>query len=223
MTPLLDIEHLGFSYAPEAPPLFEDLSLSVSRGDFILVRGASGCGKSTLLRLICRLVPRRSGRILFKGIAVENIPPAELRRTVIYVAQVPVMSAGSVKHNLLFPFSFAVNKGKEAPSDEQLSSMLERFYLQDIDLLREAGTLSVGQQQRLALMRAILLEPEILLLDEPTSSLDSESAAMVFRIVERLNSEQDRTIVTVTHSDYVPSGRVKPRSFRLENAQLRPA
>ena len=223
MTPLLDIEHLGFSYAPEAPPLFEDLSLSVSRGDFVLVRGASGCGKSTLLRLICRLVPRGSGHILFKGVAVEDILPAELRRAVIYVAQIPVMSVGSVKHNLLFPFSFAANKGKETPSDEELSSMLERFYLQDIDLLREAGTLSVGQQQRLALMRAILLEPEILLLDEPTSSLDSESAALVFRIVERLNSEHDRTIVTVTHSDYAPSGVAKPRSFRLENAKLRPA
>ena len=223
MTPLLDIEHLGFSYAPEVSSLFENLNLSVSRRDFVLVRGASGCGKSTLLRLICRLVPCESGRILFKGVAVENIPPAELRRAIVYVAQIPVMSAGSVKHNLLFPFSFAVNKGKKTPSDDELTSMLERFYLQDIDLFREAGTLSVGQQQRLALMRAILLEPEILLLDEPTSSLDSESAAMVFRIVERLNSEQNRTILTVTHSDYAPSGVVKPRFFRLANAQLKPA
>lgn len=218
--PLLQIEHLGFSHAPGMSPLFEDVDLSVEKGDFILIRGASGTGKSTLLRLVCRLASYTSGRIFFKGEPLEKIAPVELRSMVTYVAQIPSMASGSVRHNLLFPFSFAVNRARKEPSERDLSEMLEMFFLKDVGLEREASTLSIGQQQRLALMRAILLEPEMLLLDEPTSALDAESASMVLRIVERLNREQHRTVVMVTHSAYLPEGE-RSRTYLLENAKLR--
>jgi putative ABC transport system ATP-binding protein len=90
------------------------------------------------------------------------------------------------------------------PDDATLERMLDAFYLQGVRLDQSASKLSVGQKQRLSIMRAILNEPDALLLDEPTSALDAESAAMVFSIVERLNTEEGKTVLIVTHSDYHP-------------------
>ena len=216
---LLEIETLGFSYENAAMPVFSELNLRVDEGEFVLIKGASGTGKSTLLRLICRLQSYGNGRILFRGSPVESVPPAELRRSITYVAQIPSMIDASVKENLLFPFSFTSNRSREEPSEKQLAEMLEQFYLQDISLLHQARNLSVGQQQRIALMRALLLDPEILLLDEPTSALDAKSASMVFAIIEHLNATQGKTIMMVTHSSFLPK-TVLPVSYMLENRKL---
>ena len=220
MSLLLEIESLGFSYDGAVTPVFSELNLRVNEGELVLIKGASGTGKSSLLRLICRLQSYENGRILFRGSPVESMPPAELRRTITYVAQIPSMINASVKENLLFPFSFTINNWKNEPSEKKLAEMLEQFYLHDIGLLHQARNLSVGQQQRIALMRALLLDPEILLLDEPTSALDAKSASMVFAIIEHLNAEQGKTILMVTHSDFLPKS-VTPLNYMLENRKLR--
>ncbi|WP_294347341.1 ATP-binding cassette domain-containing protein [Prosthecochloris sp.] len=220
MPVLLEIESLGFSYENAYSPVFSELNLSVEQGEFVVVKGASGTGKSTLLRLVCRLQAYEEGRILFKQRRIESYKPAELRRSIIYVAQIPSMIDTNVKENLLFPFSFAVNGSKVEPRDARLTEMLEQFYLQDISLLHQARNLSVGQQQRIALMRALLLDPEILLLDEPTSALDAKSASMVFSIVEHLNVKQGKTIIMVTHSSRKPS-TISPVEYLLEDSKLR--
>ena len=220
MSSLLEIESLGFTYENAPSPVFRELDLVVAEGEFALVKGASGTGKSTLLRLICRLQAYEEGRILFKGLNVESYKPAELRRSITYVAQIPSMIDASVKENLLFPFFFAANGEMTKPSDDRLSEMLEQFYLQDISLLQQARNLSVGQQQRIALVRALLLDPEILLLDEPTSALDARSASMVFSIVEQLNTRQGKTIIMVTHSNRSLSV-LSPVEYLLEHSKLR--
>ncbi len=220
MTGILEIEALGFSYNNAAKTVFRELDLVVGTGEFVLVKGASGSGKSTLLRLICRLEASESGRILFKSRKIEEYCPSELRRSIVYVSQIPAMIEGSVEENLVFPFSFAANNGLERPSEKQLSEMLETFYLSDVSLQHQARNLSVGQQQRLALMRALLLDPEILLLDEPTSALDAESTSMVFSIVEQLNIARKKTVVMVTHGSFVPQ-HVSPVLYLLENKKLR--
>ncbi len=219
MSIVLEIESLDFSYENARLPLFSELSLVVNQGEFVLVNGASGTGKSTLLRLICRLQAHGKGRILFKGQSIASYKPSELRQSIMYVAQIPSMIDASVKENLLFPFSFAVNSGMTGPSDKKLAEMLEQFYLQDVSLLQQARNLSVGQQQRIALMRAILLDPELLLLDEPTSALDAKSASMVFAIVEHLNVRQGKAIVMVTHSAHSLNS-VSPVVYMLENGKL---
>ncbi|HWR00942.1 MAG TPA: ATP-binding cassette domain-containing protein [Chlorobaculum sp.] len=220
---LLELRDVSFAYdgGVSGRKLLEHLNLVVRKGDFIVVRGASGSGKSTILRLVCRFHSPRSGSILFRGEPVASIKPSSLRASICYVAQIPVMVDGSVADNLLLPFSFDSNHARQAPSTSQLESMLAQFYLQDIQLSQLAQKLSVGQKQRLALMRTLLIEPELLLLDEPTSALDRESAAMVFSIIERLNTQQGKTVITVTHSDYSPSVP-NPKSFMLRNHKLEP-
>lgn len=220
MAKLLELRDLSFGYDQGSPPLFEDLSLVVGTGEFLIIKGASGSGKSTLLRLICRLNTPRSGSILFKGRNTADISPSRLRSAITYVAQIPQMIDGSIRDNLLLSFTFAQSRHKPAPDDATLVRMLEAFYLHGVGLEQSASKLSVGQKQRLSIMRAILTGPDVLLLDEPTSALDAESAGMVFSIIERLNTEEGKTLIIVTHSDYSPAvPRVRKCIFRNGNLE----
>ncbi|MCF8216793.1 MAG: ATP-binding cassette domain-containing protein [Chlorobium sp.] len=220
MMPLLEIRNLSFSWPGTSVKVFDHLDLTVHAGAFILVRGGSGTGKSTLLRLICRLNQPDNGLIIFKERNIIDIPPAVLRSMVSYVAQIPQMVDATVEENLLLPFSFATNRSKTAPGKQELVRMLAEFYLEEVGLDQSALKLSTGQKQRLAIMRAILQQPDMMLLDEPTSALDPESAAMVFSIMERLNTTRNMTILSVTHSDYSPK-TLEAITCRLENKTLR--
>lgn len=215
---LLEMRDVSFTYPGTSLPVIDHLDLAVGRGEFLIVRGASGCGKSTLLRLACRLNAPDSGTILFRGTPVSEIPPALLRSRLCLVAQVPRMVDATVSENLLLPFSFAANRQKAVPPAERLESLLHSFYLQGVLLGQSALRLSTGQKQRLALMRALLQEPRLLLLDEPTSALDAESAGMVFSIIERLNAD-GMTVVLVTHSEYRPS-IPETRTMTMSNGKL---
>jgi putative ABC transport system ATP-binding protein len=219
MIPLLDIRNLSFAYEETASLIFERLDLTVAEGEFILVKGPSGSGKSTLLRLICRLNRLTAGSILFQGNDITSIAPARLRSSISYVAQIPHMIDASVEENLLLPFSFAINAEKSPPDKEELREMLKKFYLTDVSLDHSALKLSTGQKQRVAIMRALLQEPLLLLLDEPTSALDQESASMVFSMMELLSVEHGKTLMTVTHSDYKPK-TVHPLTYTLANRSL---
>jgi len=219
MNPLLEIRKLSFGYEGSQSPVFDALDLTVQAGDFILVKGASGTGKSTLLRLICRLNRPNGGTILFQGSDISSVAPAKLRSQISYVAQIPQMIDASVEENLLLPFSFAANASKSPPSRNELSAMLRKFSLGEVTPDQSALKLSVGQKQRLAIMRALLQEPLLLLLDEPTSALDRESAAMVFALMEHLNVEEGKTLITVTHTDYKPE-KVQPLNYMLDQRRL---
>ncbi|NTV91860.1 MAG: ATP-binding cassette domain-containing protein [Chlorobiaceae bacterium] len=218
MIPLLEINDLSFSWPGSSLSVFDQLRLTVQEGDFILVKGMSGSGKSTLLRLIVRLNEPQSGTILYRGISVTAIAPAQLRRSLCYVAQIPRMADGTIRENLLLPFTFAINASASLPDTNKLQRMLEAFYLGGLSLDQSALKLSTGQQQRLAFMRAMLLDPDLLLLDEPTSALDAESAEMVFSLMQRLSLE-GKTIITVTHSD-IPVENPRLLTGVLENKNL---
>ncbi|NHQ61122.1 ATP-binding cassette domain-containing protein [Chlorobium sp. BLA1] len=219
MKPLLEIRNLSFGYEGSQSPVFESLDLTVQAGDFILVKGASGSGKSTLLRLICRLNRPNGGNILFQGSDIGSVAPAKLRSIISYVAQIPQMVDASVEENLLLPFSFAANASKSPPRRDELRAMLRKFYLAEVTPDQSALKLSVGQKQRLAIMRSLLQDPLLLLLDEPTSALDRESASMVFSIMEHLNVKEGKTMITVTHTDYKPE-KVQPLNYMLDQRRL---
>jgi len=200
----LTLESVSFSY-PDGPSILHNASLTFEQGAYYLVRGPSGSGKSTLLRLLCRLEEIQSGNIHYKECDITDIPPASLRRCVAYVQQMPTLLPGTVRDNLLLPFSFQSNKEVSPPSDLELTGYLDSFLLTGITLDSEADRLSVGQSQRVCLIRSLLLRPEVILLDEPTASLDPESAEVVLGKAAEL-SKQGITVIMISHSEKTPDG-----------------
>jgi len=181
-----------------------NVRFSVSSGAFVKIVGPSGAGKSTLLRLVSRLEEPSSGVIFFAGTPVSDYPPPLLRQRIGYVQQTPVVIDGSVRQNLMLPYLFEANKNQTPPTDDQLQGWLDRLALADVDLDHNARSLSVGQKQRICIIRSLLLAPDLLLMDEPTSALDRQSR----QIVEEITESQNRlgtTILMVTHFDYVPA------------------
>ncbi|MGL1860953.1 MAG: ABC transporter ATP-binding protein [Pseudodesulfovibrio sp.] len=200
----LTLDRVTFAY-PDGPTVLENASLTFEAGSFVLVRGPSGAGKSTVLRLLCQLEEPQSGRILFCGHPVDAMVPADLRRAVSYVQQMPTLLTGTVRENLLLPFSFKANGALTPPTDEKLLSQLVSFLLQDVSLDSRGDNLSVGQSQRICLIRSLLLKPEVVLLDEPTASLDAASAKVVLDKAAELSSK-GMTVIMISHSEVTPKG-----------------
>jgi len=200
----LTLDRVTFAY-PEGPTVLDAASLTIEPDSFVLVRGPSGAGKSTFLRLLCRLEEPQTGTVSFRGHAINDMIPADLRRSVAYVQQIPTLLTGTVRDNLLLPFSFKANTVLALPTDEELNSHLSSFLLHDVSLDSRADTLSVGQSQRICLIRSLLLNPEVVLMDEPTASLDSASAKIVLDKAAEL-SRDGMTVIMISHSEETPQG-----------------
>jgi putative ABC transport system ATP-binding protein len=195
---VLEFQDVSFAYAA-SKPLFKGLSIVFETSRFYIIKGASGCGKSTFLRLINRLEEPFSGEIRFKGRPVANYDPPLLRRSILYVQQVPQVLDLSVRDNLLLPFCFQGNRNIPRPDDQRMQSLMERMLLEDVNLDESAKILSTGQQQRICLIRGLLLAPDVVLLDEPTSALDADSCLIVQEMVENLCHEHGITVLMVSH------------------------
>lgn len=216
-SPCLELEGISFAY-PDGPSLLEEASFLFDQGGYYLVRGPSGSGKSTLLRLLCRLEEPQCGRLLYHGKPLDKIDPAAYRRRVAYVQQMPTLLAGPVRDNLLLPLAFKANDDLNQPTDSELQSMLDSFLLEGVSLDSQANALSVGQSQRVCLIRSLLLGPEVLLMDEPTASLDMESARVVLDKAQELKQD-GMTVVMISHSEERPTGVT--HEIRLVDKKLR--
>jgi tungstate transport system ATP-binding protein len=171
--------------------------LDIERGEIFALVGPSGAGKSTLLRLLNFLEPPSTGQIWF--LDAEFGPgrqaPLPLRRRVTTVFQRPILLKRSVSANV----QYGLQLRGQRRSSGQVRRALEQVRLHPL-AGQQARTLSGGEAQRVALARAIVLEPEVLLLDEPTANLDPYNVALIEDIVTTLNRERGTTIVLVTHN-----------------------
>jgi putative ABC transport system ATP-binding protein len=208
--------HLHFA---DKPPLMQGLNFVLQEGDFALVHGTSGCGKSSLLRLLNRLQEPSAGTIHLDGRPADSYEVTELRRQLGFVQQTPVMVDGTVRDNLLYPFRFKTRRGQSAPNDERLRSLLDEFLLEEVALQDDATSLSVGQKQRIALIRTLIVEPQVLLCDEPTSALDPRSKEIVEDALERANGERGIGVVLVTHLDFVPK-KIDVKRYEMRDGRL---
>jgi putative ABC transport system ATP-binding protein len=157
--------------------LLSSLSLTVCAGDKIGLVGASGSGKSTLMRSIAMLDPF-SGELLHREKPITDDAIPRYRRKVVYLSQRPFFTGGTIEENLRLPFQFKSAKGSPTSPSYQpdfVASELDAFELAPEILTRSSESLSGGEQQMIALIRALLMEPEVLLLDEPTAALDPAS------------------------------------------------
>jgi tungstate transport system ATP-binding protein len=169
-------------------------SLSIQRGEILAIVGPSGAGKSTLLRLLNFLEAPTSGRLIFDGQPVPIDPPLNLVRRVTTVFQRPALLSRSVRENVAFGL-----KLRGLHPDGTVNQALERVGLAGLGSVT-ATTLSGGEMQRVALARALVLNPEVLLLDEPTANLDPYNVGLIETIVREENSRRGTTIVFVTHN-----------------------
>ena len=172
----------------------KDVSFKVASGERFVVFGPSGCGKTTLLRCLNRMNEPDAGTVLFQGSDITALDPTKLRRSVGYVFQRPAVIDGTVRDNIAM--GLHIHKMKE---NGQVEKALGDVGLASSYLRKDASRLSGGEVQRMAIARALVLEPSVLLLDEPTSALDSASAKVVEEALIQLNRNNGVTLVWVTH------------------------
>lgn len=169
--------------------------LSIFAGEIFGLVGPSGAGKSTLLRLLNFLEPPTAGCILYRGQPLDGRVPPHLLRGITTVFQRPLLLSGSVAYNVAFGLRL---RGERNPGPK-VEQMLRRVGLSE--LARAAiHTLSGGEAQRVALARALVLEPDVLLLDEPTANLDPYHVSLIESIVCQENRERGTSVVWVTHN-----------------------
>ena len=179
------------------------LRMDVEKGEFVSIMGPSGCGKSTLLNIMGLLDAPSSGKIEINGTSVENMKDKELaafrNKTLGFVFQsFHLINSLNVIDNVELPLLYRKMPAKERT--RLAKEVLERVGLSH--RMRHMPTqLSGGQCQRVAIARAIVGNPEIILADEPTGNLDSKMGAEVMELLHKLNKEDGRTIVMVTHNE----------------------
>lgn len=191
-------DRVGFGYR-EGSPVLEDVSLVVERGTLVAVVGPSGAGKSTLVDLLSRFFEVTSGRILIDGTDIRRFRLRSLRERMGIVSQETVLFHDTVRANITYGLrgvgAREVEEAARAAEAHEFIGTLPEGY--DTVIGERGAELSGGQRQRLAIARAILRDPPILILDEATSSLDTESERRVQRALDRLS--EGRTVFVIAH------------------------
>ena len=188
MSRLLEIEHLHVSYGPIKA--IKGIDLHIDEGEAIAVVGANGAGKSTLLRTVSQVVKKASGTILFGGSSVDSFSTSRLAR--MGLVHVPegrgTLTKLTVMENLLTAYEARANRSSRK-LDEALKEIFGYFPRLEERKTQLAGSLSGGEQQMLAIAKALMIRPRLLMLDEPSLGLSPLFVGEIFRIIERLRKE----------------------------------
>lgn len=206
----------------DAAWIWRGLELSLAPGDLVAVRGATGAGKSLLLRALAQLDPLDEGELTLLGRHADAWPPPAWRRRVAYLHQSPVLLPGTVEQNLRAPFGWKANADRTFDADRVLARV-DPLGVGRAWLGRDAGELSGGERQIVALVRALEAGPTVLLLDEPTAALDPSSTRRLETLVRGWLEAGDgdpRAVLWVTH-DEAQARRVGRRRLRLAEGRLR--
>jgi subfamily B ATP-binding cassette protein HlyB/CyaB len=195
----ITFEHVTFRYRIDGPEVLHDVNFTVPAGQVVGIVGASGSGKSTLAKLIQRLFVPESGRVLIDGVDLAMVDPAWLRRQVGFVLQENVLFNCSVRENIALsdpgmPIERVLTAAKLAGAHDFVLELPEGY---DTVVGERGSSLSGGQKQRLAIARALITDPRILIFDEATSALDYESE----RIIQQGMKEicRGRTVLVIAH------------------------
>ncbi|MGH7564023.1 MAG: ABC transporter ATP-binding protein [Gemmatimonadota bacterium] len=223
MTALLEARGIGRrSLDPavkEGGWLLRGISVTVEPGERVAIVGPSGAGKTLLLRSLALLDPVDEGEVLWRAEPVPDELVPAFRRQTIYLHQRPALLEGTVEANLRRPFGFAVADGGYDPG--RVRELLSALGRDEHFFASSTADLSGGEAQIVAFLRAIQLDPRVLLLDEPTAALDREAAAAVERLVEGWfgAGEAARSLVWVSH-DPDQARRMTTRVVRLSAGRM---
>jgi putative ABC transport system ATP-binding protein len=175
-------------------------SFELQRGELTHLKGDSGVGKSSLLSALARLIPIQAGDLYLYNQSAQQIAPTQWRQAVAFLPQKPIMFAGTIEENLLYPLQYIKVQQKPLPTHEQLHEQLNLLGLNNINLQQLAHTLSGGQQARLALARLLITQPQIILADEPMANVDADTAEMIYKRLQQFCAE-DGVVLITRHGD----------------------
>ncbi|HEY8587013.1 MAG TPA: ATP-binding cassette domain-containing protein [Rhodanobacter sp.] len=212
-TVLLQARQLGF--AVDGRTLWRGLDLTLRAGERLAVAGASGSGKTLLLRTLAGLEPVQCGELIFQDRPLTDWSMPAYRARVVYIPQRPALPEGLVETALRVPFQFRVHRQQPFPLDraQELLAMLGR---DEKFLQQHTERLSGGEGQIVAMLRALLIGPDVLLLDEPTASLDARAVGAIETLVESwLQAHPQRACVWTSH-DRNQLQRISDRVLSLE-------
>ncbi|MBS7657448.1 ATP-binding cassette domain-containing protein [Candidatus Bathyarchaeota archaeon] len=201
--PIIETKNLTYTYPIGTKPAFEDVTIEIDKGEFVVLTGPSGCGKTTLCRCFNGLIPhfysgKLDGEIYVSNLKVVEHPIHELARHVGMVFQNPEnqLFALSVEKDVAFGLeNLGISREEMRERVDWALKMTGIYELKD----RAPYELSGGQQQRVAIASVLAMQPEIIVLDEPTSFLDPVGAQNIFEVINRLNKDLGITIILVEH------------------------
>jgi len=195
----IEFRDVSFTYPEASQPSLSNISFRLKAGEKVGIIGRIGSGKTTLHKLILGLYEPTEGKVLLDGVDIKQIDPADLRRTIGHVPQDPVLFYGTLKQNLLMAAPFATDAkmlhvARIAGIDELASTHPDGY---DMMISERGDSLSGGQRQSVAVARALINDPAVLLLDEPSSNMDNQSESALRRRLKDVT--RDKTLVLVTH------------------------
>ena len=211
-------DHVSFRYRPDGKEILRDINLQVSAGDIIGIVGRSGSGKSTLTKLIQRLYVPGSGHVLIDGVDLAMVDTGWLRQNIGVVLQENFLFSRSVRDNIALadpgvPMEAVVQAAKLAGAHEFILELSEGY---DTKIEEQGANLSGGQKQRLAIARALITNPKILILDEATSALDYESEDIIQKNMRHIC--KGRTVFIIAHR--LSSVRIANRIIVMDKGRI---
>lgn len=222
MTPLLELRNVSKQYdaigRADGPEVLRAVSLEVIAGESVAIVGPSGSGKSTLLNIIGGLDLPTSGEVSLDGVNLATLPPDELARVrnreIGLVFQLHhLLPQCSALENVLIPTLVDGDRDSRSAATDRAKELLTRVGLSE-RMSHRPGELSGGECQRVAVVRALINTPKLLLADEPTGSLDGESASQLADFLRELNEQHGVTLITVTHSPQLANRMKRVLSLR---------
>ena len=203
------LRNVGYKNIIHIPELF------IPQAKISVVTGPSGTGKTTLLKLLNKMLSPTAGTILFNGKDLKMVNPAAHRRDVIMLSQNPVMFAGTIRDNLNTGLKL---QEKDIKDDNELTKILEKIRLNK-PLETDAGVLSGGEKQRLAIGRVLLLQPHVYLMDEPSSALDDATEEEIIHMIAENVKKENKSLIMVTHSASIEK-KYAEFSFKMEKNRM---
>ncbi len=194
---MIELDRVSFSYASQGPTV-TDLSFRIEKGEFVALLGANGAGKTTTVKLIDGLIRPTSGRVLVGGADTASTSVSHRAHQVGFLFQNPdrQICKNTVREEILFGLTAVCGKEERGILDARVDAVLEDFGFSGEE---EPFTLSRGQRQRVALASILAVEPEVLILDEPTTGLDYRECCHIMDRIRRMNRERGVTVVMVCH------------------------
>ena len=217
---ILEIKNLSIFYKEKS--ILEDVNLDIKENEIICIMGSSGSGKSTLLSCLNGFLIENGGSytgdVFFRGENIKNIKPIELKRNISTLFQDSKPFDFSIEKNITYAMEFY--EGKNKNKKEKVKNLLESVNLYDEvkdNLSLSPSKLSGGQRQRLCIARMLTTCPEVLIFDEPCSSLDEKNSIIIESLIKELSKKY--TIIISTHNEK-QANRLADRIIRIENKKL---